>query len=48
MKKIVKVLLVALIINLFSSVAYAGLDDFPQPESVDPSILTTTATSTGN
>jgi len=50
MKKIVKVLMVALIINLFSSVAYAGPDDFPQPDSVDPIILSiaTTTTSTNN
>jgi len=40
MKKIAKILLVALIINLMSSVAYAGLDDLAEPESVDPTIIT--------
>ena len=40
MKKIAKILLIALIINLCSSFVYAGPDDFPEPDSVDPTIIT--------
>jgi len=36
LKKIIRVLLVVLLINLFSSFTYAGLDDFPRPTSTEP------------
>lgn len=36
MKKITKILLVAVLINLLSSFAYAGMGDEPRPTSTEP------------
>lgn len=36
MKKITRVLLIALLINLLTSFAYAGMMDAPRPTSTEP------------